>query len=107
MFNICFEDHRMEELYKAARGIDPLPEMVDDWNSMIDPEKQTIWEMLLEELAPEEYRRWKDSAITTPSSEKLTQEEYRRWSAWSAITQHDLFLPTSHPSSEGFFLSGS
>ena len=85
-FNICFEDHRMEELYKAARGIDPLPEMVDDWNSMIDPEKQTIWEMLLEELAPEEYRRWKDSTITTPSSEKLTQEEYRRWSAWSAIT---------------------
>ena len=65
MFNICFEDHRIEELYKAARGIEPLPEMVDDWkHSMIDSEKQTIWEMLLEELAPEEYRRWKDSAIT-------------------------------------------
>ena len=65
MFNICFEDHRIEELYKAARGISPLPEMVESWkHSMIDSEKQTIWEMLLEELAPEEYRRWKDSAIT-------------------------------------------
>jgi len=65
MFNICFEDHRIEELYKAARGIDPLPEMVDDWkHNLIDSEKQTVWEMLLEELAPEEYRRWKDSQIT-------------------------------------------
>ena len=64
MFNICFEDHRIEELYKAARGIDPLPEMVDDWkHNLIDSEKQSVWEMLLEELAPEEYRRWKDNEI--------------------------------------------
>jgi len=72
MFNKCFQDHRIEELYKAARGIEPLPEMLNYWkHSMIDSEKQTIWEMLLEELASklaqlasEEYIRWKDSQIT-------------------------------------------
>ena len=72
MFNKCFQDHRIEELYKAARGIEPLPEMLNYWkHSMIDSEKQTIWEMLLEELASklaqlasEEYIKWKDSQIT-------------------------------------------
>ena len=64
-FNICYEDHRIAELYKAARGIEPLQSMVEYWNtSMLDIDKQTFWEMLLEELAPEEYRRWKDNRIT-------------------------------------------
>lgn len=69
-----FDDAIISDLHKDARGFRPREYFWAEWNNSTDPERQAIWDSLVNELKQEMDREAAEQADASARFEKLIQD---------------------------------